>query len=189
MKVTKIGEYGSKQALFGLGLSYGLTSQVNFWSNFYFNEQLNNQMQDIALKCVSRGNGHDKFLESISVWLDITAARYWWQQFDTYRVGVTKQSESTMHTVLKKRLTMDDFEGGIHWLTLGRLNCLIRTKNFLQLKRELPESFLQRRVVCTNYKALRHIYWQRKDHKLPEWQYFFDKLIQELNEPWYLTNE
>jgi hypothetical protein len=45
--------------------------------------------------------GHDKFLEMIHVWLDITTCRSIWQQFDTYRVGVTKSSESTHHRLIE----------------------------------------------------------------------------------------
>jgi hypothetical protein len=110
------------------------------------------------------------------VWLDIEAPRYWWQQFDTYRIGVTKQSESTMHTILRTRLYPMHFETKIPEVVLNELNEAIENKEFEYAKGMLPESFLQRRIVCTNYKTLRHIVKQRRNHKLYEWQLFINSL-------------
>lgn len=166
MKIHVLREAGYYEAMLGLSLSYNRPVA---------------EMEDVALKLCNKDGGHNKFLESIVVWLDITAPRYWWQQFDTYRVGVTKQSESTMHTILKRPLTQDDFEGDIHPDTLAHLNLLIEGKEFDQVKRELPESFLQRRVVCTNYKALRHMINQRYNHKLSEWRWFCEEMYHRLN--------
>lgn len=174
MKVTLLREAGYEDALLGLSLSY--------------NQPLD-KMAGVAVRLFDRDGGHNKFLESIVVWLDIVAPRYWWQQFDTYRVGITKQSESTMHTILRKPLTGEDFEGYIPVETLTRLNKLREQKNWEQLKKELPESFLQRRVVCTNYKVLRNMHFQRKDHKLREWQFLFASLGSLLEFPEFLGME
>ena len=165
MKIEVLHEAGYEQALIGLSLSY---------------KQPIDKMSQVAERLYSKNSGHNKFLESIIVWLDITAARYWWQQFDTYRIGVTKQSESTMHTILKRPLSQDDFEGEIDPATLARLNALIAAKKFAQVKRELPESFLQRRVVCTNYKTIRRMIKQRYTHRLHEWQVFCDAMREQL---------
>ena len=70
---------------------------------------------------------------------------------------------------------------------LFALNGQIYDNNFDIVKAWLPESFLQRRIVCTNYKTLRHIYQQRKDHKLSEWREFCECLLRELVKPEYLT--
>jgi len=164
MKVEIINEAGCEQALLGMSLSYD--------KPFYFPTQYK-----VALKLAKLDGGHNKFLESMQVWIDITAPRYWWQQFDTYRVGTTKQSGSTMHTIIRRYLTQNDFEEPIYDDTLNRLNSLVSTKDFRQLKIELPEGFLQRRVVCTNYKVLRNMILQRKTHKLKEWQTFIHDIL------------
>ena len=52
-----------------------------------------------------------------------------------------------------------------------------------ELKKFVPESFLQRRVVVTNYKTLRNIYQQRLSHKLPEWQIFCKRIKESLAKP------
>ena len=157
MKVHVLREAGLEEAMLGLSLSY---------------DQPIDRMPEVARKLMVRGGAHTKFLESIVVWLDITAPRYWWQQFDTYRVGVTKQSGSTMHNILKQGVDQTHFEGGISRETLIRINELIFAKALMQVKRELPESYRQRRIVCLNYKVINHIIQQREKHLLNEWRFF-----------------
>jgi len=172
VKVQVLNEEGINEAMLGLSLSY----------NQPFEE-----MMSVAERLALMDGGHNKFLESIAVWIDITAARYWWQQFDTYRVGVTKQSESTMHTITRRPLVQADFQKPISGELLGALNELIISKDFASIKNLLPEGFLQRRIVCTNYKALRHIYQQRKNHRLPEWNVFFYHVTRQVDYPRWIT--
>lgn len=97
MDVEVIGEYGHDQALLGLGLSFGLTSGMSYndlMKDYMFgkNEKIIRIIKT-AHKLAGKDGGHNKFLESIQLWLDINAPRYWWSEFDTYRVGTSKQSE------------------------------------------------------------------------------------------------
>ncbi len=181
MKVTVLRECGYEEALLGMGLSYGLTSNVTD-----IDDGLLKRLHDIAVKLSSKEEGHAKFLESICVWLDITAPRYFWQQLSTYRIGVSTQSESTMHTILKRPLTQKDFERPIPPSGLRDLNILVKNKLTTQLKNQLPEGFLQRRIVCLNYKALRHIISQRDGHKLTEWHHFCNRVVAQASHPEFL---
>ena len=59
---------------------------------------------------------HAKYRRFITVYHDITAPLYWWNEFDTYRVGVCPNptdiemnSCSTMHKIHEKEFTLDDF--------------------------------------------------------------------------------
>ena len=172
MRVIILDEHGFDAAMLGLSLSYG--SDIE-------------RMPARAAQLAGMDGGHNKFLESIVVWLDIIAPRYWWQQFDTYRIGVTKQSESTMHTLMRGKLTVDDCAEGTSLASIEIVNAAIEAGNFVAAKTALPEGFLHRRIVCTNYKALRHIIAQRKDHKLYEWQTFCLRLAAGLRHPEYLN--
>jgi hypothetical protein len=183
MKVTKLGEAGYEEAMLGLSLSW--TSSPS-------------RSEEIAPALSLKQGGHNKFIESIVVWLDITAPRYWWQEFDTYRVGVTKQSASTMHTITKRTLEYDDFEM-IDGVVLDYLNEYIQAyqyetdpvrkhQKFHMIKNLLPEGFLQRRVVCMSYKALQNIYQQRRSHRLPEWKQFFG-VLDDLKHPEFIRSE
>ena len=146
-------------------------------------------------KLIKGGSEHRKFMRQIHVSVDITAPRYWWSEFDTYSVGVSKNSESTMHTIKKETLTIDMFTDKClsefdewYWESwLVYLNTLIKryndTKNedyFRMLKKALPEGFLQKRTVDLNYENLYNIYHQRKSHRLPEWSVEFIKWVQTL---------
>lgn len=172
MNVQIIHEAGYEAALFGLGLSHGLTSNTEQVSllEVYLIEHLHT----VALRLKDADGGHNKFLESIQVWIDIDAPRFWWSEFDTYRVGVSKQSESTMHTLGKRELRQDDFERPLPGEVLSYFNS---TRDiFMVAKNQLPEGFLQRRIVSANYKALRSMILQRKSHRLPQWRVFIDAL-------------
>jgi hypothetical protein len=174
VKIKCLGIHGIGEALFGLGLSYGLTSVEGLESPL--DAEIGDKLVERSYKLAPLDGGHNKFLESVQVWLLIQAPRYWWQEFDTYRVGVTKQSESTIHTLMKRQLTPDDFEGDCVVDIINLLNAFITKGDFEAVKRHLPESFLQTRMVNVNCKALRHIVAQRKGHKLQEWKYFINAI-------------
>lgn len=189
------GPHFVTEALFGIGLSYGLTSGIENVKDLERAECYDRLMQIARGLAHKPGGGHSKFLETITLTLDVKAPRYWWQELDTYRVGVTKQSESTMHTIMARELRSKDFEGLILAETLADLNKIrntyidadrckeeaITTKElFLLIKNALPEGYLQRRIVCLNAKALQNMYTQRKDHRLPEWRSFFDAIKEQM---------
>ncbi len=164
MRVHILEEHGYSSALLGLCLSYNQDPK---------------KMPAVACKLRFKGDGHNKFLESIVVWLDMDAPRYFWQQFDTYRIGVTKQSESTMHTMTARLLQQDDFEHPIPEVHLAHLNHLIEEGQWETVKRDLPESFLQRRIVCLNYMTLQRMIRQRNAHRLAEWRIFIDDVLRQ----------
>lgn len=64
---------------------------------------------DLMTRLRNAGTDHRKFMRMITVYLDITAPLYWWKEFDTYRVGVEKNSCSTMHKIAAKEFTLEDF--------------------------------------------------------------------------------
>jgi len=164
MKVKVLKEAGYEEALLGISLNK--------------NQPIEN-MPSVATKLAFHDGGHNKFLESMMVWLDVTAPRYWWQEADTFRLS-TKNSQSTMHTILKGYLSNDDFETTPPRLMMEVLNQLVEKKELTELKSLLPEGFLQRRVWCMSYKTLRNIILQRRTHRLPHWHVFIDEVLQQV---------
>ena len=55
------------------------------------------------------GPEESKWRRMVHVQMDITAPLYWWKEFDTYKVGTTSNSCSTMHKIQAKELILDDF--------------------------------------------------------------------------------
>lgn len=64
---------------------------------------------DLMTRLRNAGTDHRKFMRMITVYLDITAPLYWWKEFDTYKIGTTANSCSTMHKIADKEFTLDDF--------------------------------------------------------------------------------
>ena len=177
-----INESGYDEALLGFSLSYNTSLR---------------RAEELLPAYAFKQGGENKFLESIDVWLDVAAPRYWWQEADTYRVGTTKQSESTMHAICKRKLNNDSFENPILTTTVEYLNSLIYTycntniveekqAAFLQIKNALPEGFLQRRIWKLSYKNLQNIYFQRKSHRLPQWHYFINEVLKQIQHPEFI---
>ena len=64
----------------------------------------------LAQTLIRGGSEHRKFMRQILVSVDITAPLYWWKEFDTYKVGTTANSTSTMHKLMSKPITHECFE-------------------------------------------------------------------------------
>ena len=147
------------------------------------------------------GTEHRKWMRQVIVWVEITAPRYWWSEFDTYKIGTSANSESTMHTILKEPFNISQFEWppftGNDWDIQASFNDYIdiiktvrdranevtgQEKEHYQqiLKSMLPESFLQKRTICLNYEVLATMYKQRKNHRLPQWSKDFVSWINTL---------
>lgn len=146
------------------------------------------------------GSEHRKFMRQIFVSMDITAPLYWWKEFDTYKVGTTADSESTMHTIHQKEFKPEDFshehldEYGV--VTLDNIIDSLNENRFYyskeaeplgkkkdywwQMIQLLPSSYNQKRTVTMNYENAVNIIHQRKNHKLDEWREFCDILLREL---------
>jgi len=160
------------------------------------------EMPNVFKKLWVKADQHNKYLRMIDVTLDMTFPRYFWQQFDTYKIGVNCQSESTMYTLTKKPLTQLNFCRNLPEEYLEYLNDLIIRFNketptclksaiCMNLKNSLPEGFLQRRIVKVNLQTLKRIYFQRSKHKLLEWVYFCDFIKNEVykNFEWIDSND
>lgn len=63
----------------------------------------------LAMTLANAGPEHGKFLRMIHCYADITAPLYWWKEFDTYKVGTTANSCSTMHKIMAKPFALEDF--------------------------------------------------------------------------------
>jgi len=147
------------------------------------NDTIGKEDLHLALNLIQAGTDHSKFLRLMIAYFEIKAPRYFWQQFDTYRIGVEKVSESTMHDLKHRDFIEDDFEDGMEPALLTLLN----KSTFQARKHYLPESYLQKRFVSASYQALQHIYHSRKSHKLKEWKQFCNYLETKLPYKVFIT--
>ena len=141
---------------------------------------------------VKAGDSHAKCMRMVTVWFDLTAPIFFWKHLDTYK-HMVKCSESVMHTITSRPLTMDDFSMD-HFIKGNNITEFVIQMlynyrfAYEDAKREndtekmklwwykiielLPQSYMQKATICTNYQTLRNIYLQRKGHRLEEWQQF-----------------
>lgn len=98
------------------GALRGLRNPMNSWakSDSTFDENgniINIGENDLRLMktLFKAGTEHRKYLRQIFVSMDITAPFYLWKDLNTYKIGVTSNSCSTMHKLTSKPITLDDF--------------------------------------------------------------------------------
>lgn len=156
-----------------------MRNPMNSWSK---SDAWGDSDKDLLRRLVRAGTDHRKAVRLIQCWATVEAPRYWWTEFDTYKVGVTRMSCSTMYTLCKRPLEDTDFAPGVSRATIKDLNdmiarystCEAAQKNGLlrKIKANLPEGFIQRADVVCSYEALININRGRKGHRLAEWTIF-----------------
>ena len=110
-----IYDYAINKDQIGMVL-YGMRNSWNSWEDydthyeifFFFFIMEENDMKICKLLCKS-GPSHRKFMRMITIIVDMTAPLHWWKQMDTYTSGKVQNSTSTMHTITRKHLSMEDF--------------------------------------------------------------------------------
>lgn len=205
IKFENVEVFGWEAAIRGMRNSWGSHEKSDSRKIVHYNniEEFVAQHYEIGdadltlmKQLASAGPSHAKYRRYINVTVDITAPLYWWKEFDTYKVGTVANSESTMHTISKRDLTLDDFSHDHIYddmttepSALKALTFVIDTINqyrrlykvsgvkgdWWQIIQLLPSSFNQRRTVQLNYEVLAHIWKDRKNHKLDEWREGFCK--------------
>lgn len=148
--------------------------------------------KDLMTRLIRGGAPHRKFLRQIFVSVDITAPLYWWKEFDTYKVGTTANSCSTMHKIHAKEFELEDFSTEhLSPLSLSALRNLIDIMNlerehyiackdkdcWWQMIQLLPTSYNQKRTVTMTYENLLNMLEYRRGHKLDEWRMFCDWIL------------
>ena len=198
---------------FGLyGAMRGMRNPLNSWDKAdttvyqgHGKEFVNIGVNDLnlATRLIKAGTEHRKFLRMIHVQMDVTAPLYWWKEADTYKVGTTANSCSTMHKIAAKEFTLDDFshdhlfnDAVVYngYVSTSVLECVIGALNefrnlYLETKDKrywwqmiqlLPSSYNQRRTWDMSMETLLSILHQRKNHKLDEWNEFRDICLEQV---------
>ena len=150
------------------------------------------------------GEGHDNFLSGIVVNFDLTITNKMWVEAERYHFFQIVSSQSTMHRISKIGENRNNFDSHVDTRTLSILNekiaeynrlCGLSTPDDLNIRQEreelLKEAYLDILMnvpaglkltarISTNYRQLKTIYYQRKNHRLPEWRKFCNWMETEL---------
>lgn len=124
------------------------------------------------------GTGHDNFLQGIRVAFDMDITAKALVEAERYHFFDIVSSTSTMH-----RITSFDLDkcycryvdAGIRVIMkrlVNEYNAHPTDEALLKILYSNPAGFIYTIRFTTNYRQLKTIYIQRKNHKLPEWQEF-----------------
>ena len=138
------------------------------------------------------GSGHDQFLTSIIVQFDLTFPLKAWVELQRYHFIDFCSSMSTMHRITKMDLNKSCNQY-VDKKILDLLQELIynynenpTNENFYKLIYNIPSGFEYTARLTTNYRQLKTIYSQRKNHRLPDWRVFCDWIEELPHSEWII---
>ena len=130
------------------------------------------------LGCAKVGSGHDNFLNGIIVQFDLTFSNKAWVEAERYHFLDFVSSQSTMHKITKLN-PYKQCNGYVDVRVIEVLeekiqdyNAAPTAENYLKVLYNVPSGFELTARMTTNYRQLKTIYYQRRNHRLPEWREF-----------------
>lgn len=148
----------------------------------------------LALAQCRTGTGHDQFLTGIIVQFDLTFTLAAWDDSGASDWLDLVSRQSVMHKAAKFDISAQCI-GYVQPEIIAACKALQRAyrkeptpENYLKLLYNLPVGFRLTARMTTNYRQLKTIYQQRKDHRLPEWRRFCD-FIEDLPFSEFITGE
>lgn len=150
-------------------------------------EEFNELVASLPEQHISRANrlssnpiesGHDNFLSGCVVQFDLCFTVKVWTEAERYHFFQFVTSMSSMHRLDKMDFNLIFCE----YVVEDTKNTMKRLKadydknpteeNFLKLLYNCPVGLKLTARMTTNYLQLKTIYFQRKNHRLPEWREF-----------------
>ena len=187
MKIENVKVYDLEESLIASGLPMRTTSESR-----ELTEKDLTRGRKLSKLTFTDDNAHDQFLTGIRVAFDLTCTNKVWVEVERYRFLEFVSSQSTMH-----RITRFDLDEAYNEFVDPRVIEIMKEKvqqyNALdaekpedeygkkrieELKRQKymeilytnPAGFQLTARLTTNYRCLKNIYQQRRDHRLQEWR-------------------
>lgn len=148
-----------------------------------------------SLGSVPTGTGHDNFLNGIVVQFDLTFTIKAWTEAERYHFFDFVSSQSTIHRITRFDLDrayikyvdpriieimkekVDDYNeycAKTKGAKPGSIADRIQKIKYLEILYSNPCGLQLTARMTTNYRQLKTIYQQRRNHRLPEWHWFCD---------------
>lgn len=140
--------------------------------------------QKLAAASVKDNSAHGQFLTGIRVAFDLTFSNKAWVEAERYRFLEFVSSCSTMHRITKFNLD-EQYNEYVDKRVIKIMKEKVQEYNnfedkttdaakrkYLEILYTNPAGFELTARMTTNYRCLKNIYMQRKNHRLPEWQLF-----------------
>lgn len=194
MVISNIQVYGIENAV--RGSKFPMSTNI---------ESLNSDIVERTKKLGQSpvGTAHDQFLTGCLVQFDLTFTVKAWTEAERYHFFDFISSQSTMHRITKFNLDkfyieyVDPRIIEIMKEKVSEYNKLaeakpkktaakqlikdyndLLAKKYLEILYSNPCGFKLTAAMTTNYRQLKTIYYQRKNHRLPEWREFCEQIKQ-----------
>ena len=149
----------------------------------------------VSLAKSERGSGHDQWLTGVIVQFDLTFTVKAWTEAQRYHFLDFVSSQSTMHRITRFNLDnqyvkyvdqriidimkekIRDYNDLCNALIPQSCDSVeayekLKKEKYLEILYSNPCGFKLTAGMTTNYRQLKTIYAQRKNHRLPEWRAF-----------------
>ena len=174
--ISNVKVYNLEEAI--MGSKYPMSTDVSS-----LNSSITPTVKKLAQSAT--GHGHDTFLNGIIVSCDLTFTNKAWVEAERYKFLDFVSSQSTMHRITKFDLDnayinyvdpriveimkekVSDYNEQLETLSEDELK-----NKYLEILYSNPAGFRLTAKMVTNYRQLKTIYQQRKNHRLPEWRAF-----------------
>lgn len=175
--VSNVKVYGMEDAMKGSKYSFAVDLQD-------VNADITPTIRRLASSGL--GEGHDNFLNGVIVQFDLTFSNKAWVEAERYHFLDFVSSQSTMHRITKFNLD-ETFMPYTNKEMIAILKKMVEeynvmkaenmvdprlTEKYLEILYSTPSGLRITAKMTTNYRQLKTIYVQRKNHKLPEWRAF-----------------
>lgn len=171
--VSKVKVYGLEDSIRAAKYPYAVNT-----------EELTDGIKPITGKLFSCGigEGHDQALTGIVVQFDLTLPIKVWTEAQRYHFLDFVSSQSTMHRITKfaldtsyteytdQRVIEIMKEKVAEYDSLTDSNA--KNEKYLEILHTNPCGFKLTARMSTNYRQLKTMYYQRKNHRLEEWRVF-----------------
>ena len=131
------------------------------------------------------GSGHDQWLTGVIVQFDLTFSNKAWTEMQRYHFIDFVSSQSTMHRITRfdlRKQYNEYVDPDIVQIMVDKVNVYnamrdewddaTAAQKYLEILYSNPAGFMLKAGMTTNYRQLKTIYAQRRNHRLPEWRRF-----------------
>ena len=175
MKISNWNVYNLENAI--KASKYPMAADIN---------KLNSDVTNTVKKLGSqpRGSAHDNFLHGILVSFDLTCSNKMWVEFERYHFMDIVSGQSTMHRIARLLEGDAPFNDYVDPVIKHRVFEMAKEynndqtpENYLRLLYSIPSGLELTDHIVTNYGQLKTMWYQRHNHRLPEWRAFCDWIL------------
>lgn len=179
MKIENVKVYDLEESILASG--YPMQTEVQIHE---LNEKDLRRANKLSGLATTDNPAHGQFLTGIRVAFDLTFSNKAWVEAERYRFLEFVSSQSTMHRITRFNLRdqynkyVDPRVIDIMVEKVAEYNAMndsdpdAKAEKYLEILYTNPAGFELTARMTTNYRCLKNIYKQRRDHRLPEWREF-----------------